>query len=161
MAARRTASHEKPEASMQSTLMNKARKPPVSVPRDLPVIAAVRLMAEQHVGAALILENDRPVGIFTERDLMIKVVLEGRDPRLTRVAEVMTSPVVSVREHAKLDEAVRLMLRRHIRHLPLVDVVGRVQGMLSMRHLVIDEIDELQHSVNGLQAYLGYDGPGA
>jgi CBS domain-containing protein len=160
MAARRTTSPETPEADMLSTLMNKARKPPVSVHRDLTVMAAVHLMADRKVGAALILDNERPVGIFTERDLMIKVVLEGRVPALTRVSEVMSSPVVSVREHAGLDEAVRLMLRRHIRHLPLVDAAGRVQGMLSMRHLVTDEIDELQHSVNGLQAYLGYDGAG-
>jgi CBS domain-containing protein len=145
---------------MESMLMNKARKPPVSVPRELTVMAAVRLMAELHVGATLILEDQRPAGIFTERDLMIKVVLEGRDPKFTRVSEVMTSPVVAIRESADLDTAVRLMLRRHIRHLPLVDRAGRVQGMLSMRHLVADELDELQHSVRGLEAYLGYDGAG-
>jgi CBS domain-containing protein len=145
---------------MESMLINKARKPPVSVVRELTVMEAVRLMAERHVGAVLILDDHRPAGIFTERDLMIKVVLEGRDPCRARVADVMTSPVVTVREHTGLDEAVRVMLRRHIRHLPLVDRDGRVQGMLSMRHLVADKLDELQHSVRGLEAYLGYDGAG-
>jgi CBS domain-containing protein len=145
---------------MQNMLVNKAKKPPVSVPREVTVMAAVRLMADRRVGAVLVLEDERPAGIFTERDLMLKVVLEDRDPRLTTVAEVMTSPVVSVREHADLDTAVRLMLRRHIRHLPLVDARGKVRGMLTMRHLVTDELDELQHSVRGLQAYLGYDGAG-
>jgi CBS domain-containing protein len=140
--------------------MNKARKPPVSVARDLSVMDAVRVMAEVRVGAVLVLDDGRPAGIFTERDLMIKVVLEGRAPERTRIAEVMSSPVVHIRENASLDEAVRLMLKRHIRHLPLVDAEGVVQGMLSMRHLVTDEIDELEHSVRGLEAYLGYDGAG-
>jgi CBS domain-containing protein len=117
-------------------------------------------MAEKHVGAMLVLDDGRPAGIFTERDLMMKVVLERRDPDRTRIADVMTSPVLPVREDADLDEAVRLMLERHIRHLPLVDGQGMAQGMLSMHHLVTDEIDELKHSVRGLEAYAGYDGDG-
>jgi CBS domain-containing protein len=87
-------------------------------------------------------------------------VLEGRDPQRTRIADVMTSPVVAIREHHDLDGVVRMMLRRHIRHAPLVDRDGRVRGMLSMRQLVADELDELQHSVRGFEAYLGYDGAG-
>ncbi len=145
---------------MDSVLMNKARKPPISISRHVTVMVAIRLMADRHVGALLVLDDGRPAGIFTERDLMIKVVLESRDPGRTSIGEVMSSPVVPIREQAKLDEAVRLMLRRHIRHLPLVDGEGRVQGMLSMRHLVRDEIDELKHSVKGLEAYLGYGGEG-
>jgi CBS domain-containing protein len=115
-------------------------------------------MAALRVGALLVLEGERPAAIFTERDLMIKIVLAGRDPERTRVEEVMTSPVVTIHEEAEVDAAVRLMLRAHIRHLPLVDGEGAVQGMLSMRHLVGDEIDELRHSVTVLEAYLGYDG---
>jgi CBS domain-containing protein len=145
---------------MESVLMNKARKPPISASRELTVMAAVRLMATQHVGAVLVLDDGRPAGIFTERDLMIKVVLENRDPGRTPIGAVMSSPVVPIREHASLDEAISLMLLRHIRHLPLVDGEGKVQGMLSMRHLVTDEIDELQSSVRGLEAYVGYDGAG-
>jgi CBS domain-containing protein len=145
---------------MDSVLMKKARKPPVSVSRELTVSAAVRVMAEQRVGAVLVLDEGRAAGIFTERDLMIKVVLQNCDPGRTSIAEVMTSPVVPIRDNANLEDAVRLMLQRHIRHLPLIDGEGKVQGMLSMRHLVSDEIDELQHSVRGLEAYLGYDGAG-
>ena len=145
---------------MGSVLMNKARKPPISVSRELTVMAAVRLMASQHIGAVLVLDEGRPAGIFTERDIMIKVVLEHRDPGRTPIAAVMSSPVVPIGEHASLDEAVRLMLLHHIRHLPLVDGEGKAQGMLSMRRLVTDEIDELQNSVRGLEAFAGYDGAG-
>jgi CBS domain-containing protein len=143
-----------------TVLMNKARHPPVSISRELTVVDAVRLMANQRVAAVLVLDDGSPAGIFTERDLMMKVVLEGRDPGRTRIVEVMTSPVVQIHEHAGLDEAVRLMLRRRIRHLPLVNDEGKVRGMLSMRHLVADELDELEHSVRGLESYLGYDGAG-
>jgi CBS domain-containing protein len=145
---------------MRSVLKNKARKPPITISRDATVIEAVRLMAERRVGAVLLLDDGRPAGIFTERDLMIKVVLEGLDPARTPVAVVMTSPVLTIDEDGDLDQAVHLMLHRHIRHLPLVDGEGTVRGVLSMRHLVGDEIDELKHSVRGLEAYVGYDGAG-
>lgn len=71
--------------------MNKARKPPVSVSRERTVIAAVRLTAEQRVGVALVLDDGRPAGIFTERDLMTKVLLHSRDPGRTSIGEVMSA----------------------------------------------------------------------
>jgi CBS domain-containing protein len=143
-----------------SVLLAKARRPPVSVPRDLTVMAALRTMVDQRVGAVLVLDDGRPRGIFTERDLMIKVTLAGRAPERVLVGDVMTSPVLHIREDASLDDAVHLTLKRRIGHLPVVDHQGRVQGMLSMRHVVEDEIDELKHSVDGLEAYFGYDGAG-
>ncbi len=143
---------------MSSALIKKAKKPPISIRRDQTVIDAVRTMAEMRVGAVLVLDDGWPAGIFTERDIMIKVVLEGRDPDRTLIADVMTSPVLSVHESASPQEAVRLMMSRHIRHLPLVDDRGVVQGVLSMRHLVGDELDELQTSVRSLENYAGYDG---
>lgn len=145
---------------MGNVLSNKASRPPISVSRTMTVMGAVRLMADKKVGAVLVLEDGCAAGIFTERDLMLKVVLKGLDPERTLIADVLTSPVVPIREDADLDEAVRLMLKKHIRHLPMVDAAGKVQGMLSMRHLVEDEIDELKHSVKGLEAYAGYDGAG-
>jgi CBS domain-containing protein len=145
---------------MGSVLLNKASQPPISVSREVTVQEAVRIMVEKKVGAVLILEERRPAGIFTERDLMVKVVAAGRDPKGTRVAEVMTSPVIPIQLDEDIDDAVRLMVQRHIRHLPLVDREGRALGMLSIRHLMEEEIDELKHSVDGLAAYAGYDGGG-
>jgi CBS domain-containing protein len=145
---------------MGSVLSNKASRPPISVPRTMTVSAAVRLMADKRIGAVLVLEEGRAAGIFTERDLMIKVVLKGLDPERTALADVLTTPVIPIREDAGLDEAVHIMLSKHIRHLPLVDHDGKVQGMLSMRNLVAAEIDELKQSVRGLEAYVGYDGAG-
>ena len=141
-----------------SVLMNKASKPVFGVPREITVFDAVRLMVDKRVGAALIIDDQRPAGIFTERDLMTKVVAQGKDPAKVRVGEVMTSPVVPVRVDADVDDALHLMLSRHIRHLPLVDLEGKVVGMLSIRNLMEDQIDSLRNEVSGLAAYAGYDG---
>jgi CBS domain-containing protein len=143
---------------MSSVLLNKASKPPFGVPREITVLDAVRLMTDKRVGAALIIDDGRPAGIFTERDLMTKVVAQGKDPARVRVGEVMTSPVVPVRVDADVDDALHLMLQRHIRHLPLVDLEGKVVGMLSIRNLMEDQIDSLRNEVSGLAAYAGYDG---
>jgi CBS domain-containing protein len=165
MHGRRSMIHSRPEdtssgATTDGVLLKKARKPPISVPHDLTVMAAVHMMVDRHVGALLVLEDGRPAGIFTERDLMIKVTLAGRAPERVLVRDVMTSPVLHIHEDASLEEAVELTLERRIDHLPVVDRHGRVQGMLSMRHVVEDAIDELKHSVSGLEAYVGYDGAG-
>jgi CBS domain-containing protein len=145
---------------MGSVLFNKASKPAFSVPREITVLDAVRLMVDKRVGAALIADDGRPAGIFTERDLMNKVVAQGKDPARVRVGEVMTSPVIPVRVDADVEDALQIMLERHIRHLPLVDPEGKVLGMLSIRNLMADQIDSLRHEVSGLAAYAGYDGGG-
>lgn len=145
---------------MNSVLYNKASKPAFCVPREITVLDAVRLMVDKRIGAALIADDGRPAGIFTERDLMNKVVAQGKDPARVRVGEVMTSPVIPVLADADVDDAVHLMLDRHIRHLPVVDREGKVVGMLSIRNLMQDQIDSLRHEVSGLAAYAGYDGGG-
>ena len=130
------------------------------VSRDSTVMDAIRLMAEKRIGAVLVLQEERPLGIFTERDLMLKVVLEKLDPEKTTIGDVMTTPVVPVAEDADITHALGLMLDAHIRHLPLVDREGRVKGMLSMRHLMREQIERLEQQVGALANYLGQDGPG-
>jgi CBS domain-containing protein len=106
----------------------------VSVKPDATVMEAARLMRENRVGSVLVMEAGRLLGIITERDLAYRVVAEGRGPE-TRVSEVMTRDVVTIRESATLAEAARLMLGLGIRHLPVVDEQGRVVGVLSLRDL--------------------------
>jgi len=138
----------------------KRAKPAVCVAKDVSVMEAIQVMADKRVGAVLVIQEGRPLGIFTERDLMLKVVLKKRDPATTKVADVMTAPVVPVAPDAELTHALGLMLEGHIRHLPVVDREGRVQGMLSMRHLVHERIERLENAVDSLANYLGQDGPG-
>ncbi len=140
---------------MESVLLRLARKPPVTVRRDATVVEAVLVMLEHRVGAALILEDGRAVGMFTERDIMAKVVAERRDPASTKVSAVMTSPVHTIPAEAEPAAALELMLDKHIRHLPLVDIQRRVVGILSMRYLMRHQIDRLRDRAQSLENYLG------
>jgi CBS domain-containing protein len=143
---------------MPSILLKMAQKPAVSIARDATVMAAIRLMFEKRVGAAIVLERGRPAGIFTERDVMAKVVLNKLNPETTPVAEVMTSPVVPIHVDASVSDALRVMIDRHIRHLPIVDQDAAVLGMLSMRHLMRERIDRLEQQVGALENYIGIEG---
>jgi len=143
---------------MDSVLLRLARRPPVTIRRDATVLEAVRMMLDNQVGAALILEDGRAVGMFSERDLMGKVVAERLDPATTKVSAVMTSPVHTIPVEADPAAALELMLDKHIRHLPLVDVQRRVEGILSMRYLMRHQIDRLQDRARSLENYLGSEG---
>ena len=141
-----------------SSLLNKANRPAVSVAKTATVIDAVNVMVEHKVGAAIVLENGKPIGIFSERDVMTRVLSRKLDPATTPVSEVMTSPVVPISSNADPLEAIQLMREKHIRHLPVVDGEGKVVGMLSIRHLLHEEAESLRSQAIGLQNYAGYDG---
>lgn len=92
---------------------------------------AVREMNEKGVGALLVLVEDYPVGIFTERDVLRRVVDEGRNPQATRVADVMTTDVLVVEPTTPVEQVMATMTERRIRHLPVVDA-GELVGMISI-----------------------------
>jgi CBS domain-containing protein len=121
---------------------------------------AVRIMDRESIGAVAVIESDILMGIFSERDLMLRVVSERRDPERTLVEEVMTSPVETIHRDCPADEALKLMLEKHIRHLPIVDRNGSLAGMISMRSLLHDKIEELTDQLDSLEAYFTADGVG-
>jgi CBS domain-containing protein len=135
-------------------------KPVVSVGKNATVLDAVRAMADGNVGATVVLDGDVLLGVFTERDVVKRVVLKGLPSPTTPVAEVMTKSVVTVREDADRSSVLRLMAHHHIRHLPVVDAEGRVRSMLSMRQLLRAEVQDLQQTVWELLAETAIDGPG-
>jgi CBS domain-containing protein len=105
---------------------------------------AIRAMLDRHVGAVAVLdENRRVAGIFTERDVLRRLSISGRAPAETSVREVMTTPV----EMATLDttpgQALATMVERHYRHLPIVDDDGKLLGMLSIRNVLQARVDTL------------------
>src|SRR5262245_20582374 len=101
-------------------------KQPLTVAPDVTLQAAARAMADRNVGAAGVVENDRLVGIITERDVLRRVVAEGRDPLRASVADVMSSPVVSVALHTSVANAATIMRSNHIRHLAVLDAEGKL-----------------------------------
>ena len=116
-------------------LEDKGRETLSVSPQDT-VLAAVRTMCERRVGALLVCEGEaEPIGIFTERDLMKRVILAERDPNATRVSEVMTPKVVAVGPSTSVTEAMAIMTECRCRHLPVVDG-GKVVGLLSIGDLV-------------------------
>src|SRR5262249_26515462 len=102
---------------------------------DALVIEAVRIMTDRRVGALAVIDGRRCVGMFTERDLMRRVVYAGKDPNATRVSEVMTSPVISVPDHTSIAAAADLMREHQFRHLAIVDRRGELHGTVALRHL--------------------------
>jgi CBS domain-containing protein len=132
----------------------------LTVSRTMTVIEAVEHMASAKVGSVVVVDNNRLAGIFSERDVMLRVVLEGRDPKQTKVEEVMTSRVHSISMHTTGDEALRIMAQEHIRHLPVVDEENRVQAIVSMRSLLDEKVKELHQQLDSLEAYITADGIG-
>lgn len=141
-------------------LLSLARTPPVVLSRSTSVSEALRQMLRCDVGAAAVVEDRRAVGIFTERDAVARVLLERREPATTPVGEVMTTPILSVGPSDDPGDARRIMVAKGIRHLPVVGSNAEVLGMLSLRDLMADEIDVLEHQVDGLVAFESADGIG-
>lgn len=141
-------------------LLGLARTPPVVLSRSTSVSEALRQMLRCDVGAAAVIDDQRAVGIFTERDAVARVLLEGREPATTPVGDVMTTPILSVGPSDDPRDARRIMVAKGIRHLPVVGSNAEVLGMLSLRDLMADEIDDLEHQVEALVALESADGIG-
>lgn len=105
-----------------------------SIGKEAPVSSAVARMTEHNVGSLCIIDGERLIGIFTERDLLARVVAVGRDPERTLVEQVMTPDPVCIAADATVAEALQLLDSRDIRHLPVVED-DRLIGMISLRDL--------------------------
>lgn len=125
----------------------------IAIGPDAPVIDAIRLMAERGIGAVLVMDGPRLVGILSERDYARKVVLMGRASTTTRVREIMTSTVVTATPGQSVDDAMRLMTTHRIRHLPVARD-GRVLGIVSIGDLVKSVIEDQRHVIEDLQHYI-------
>ena len=141
-------------------LLTLARVPPLIVEPDISVMEAVGAMARDRVGAVVVVTAGRLQGIFTERDVMLRVVQQSRDPRATLVRDVMTADVRTVIDASTSEEAIEIMLTEHLRHLPVLGKDGKVLGLLSIRALLEDRVQDLSREVSSLEQYLGNDGPG-
>ncbi|NUO82300.1 CBS domain-containing protein [candidate division KSB1 bacterium] len=141
-------------------LIKIADVPPTTVSPATTVLDAVHAMMQNRVGAVAVVDKERLAGIFTERDVMIKIVAPKRSPEATLISEVMTKGVESVTTNTTAPEALRLMLQRHIRHLPITDQEGKILGMLSIRNLLRHQNEYLARELKGLEAYLTADGVG-
>jgi signal-transduction protein with cAMP-binding, CBS, and nucleotidyltransferase domain len=151
-----TAGHAKPQDRKVSTVSDILGETPAEVVRidgGAKVFDAVKAMVEADIGAVLVTEGGRPVGIFTERDYLRRIAVEGRTSHETLVREVMSAPVIYVTPETPVDETMALMSNKRIRHLPVVrdsDVIG----MLSIRDLVDFRSKEQSFQIQYLTDYI-------
>ena len=125
----------------------------VSVSREAPVLEAIRVMAEHHIGAVLVMDGGQLIGIASERDYARKVILQGRSSHDTPVATIMSSPVVCVTPQDTIAECMGIMTEKHIRHLPVIDG-EQVVGVISIGDLVKETIEEQKQEISLLQQYI-------
>ncbi len=125
------------------------------------VADAIRSMLTHHVGAVAVVDGERRVaGIFSERDVLRKLALSGRDPEATPVRDLMTKEVEMATAETGPGEALATMVERHFRHLPIVDGDGRLLGMLSIRNVLEWHVEDLRRELDALEQYVSNDGPG-
>ena len=125
----------------------------VSVAPDAKVIDALRVMADREIGAVLVVDHDRLVGIMSERDYARKVILKGKSSQETYVREIMTERVIYVRPQQTVPECMALMTNKRVRHLPVLDG-DQLVGVLSLGDLVKETISEQEFIIQQLENYI-------
>jgi len=124
-----------------------------SVKSDDTVFEALKIMADKHLGALLVIDDEQLVGIISERDYARKVILRGRFSHATAVSEIMSTKVVCAQLDQGVDECMALMTDKRVRHLPVLDE-GKVVGVISMGDLVKAVIAEQQFVIEQLEHYI-------
>jgi CBS domain-containing protein len=131
------------------------KRPPVNwslSPQDT-VFDALQTLANHNVGALMVLDNGKLVGVFSERDYTRKIALAGKSSKDTKVQDIMTSNVISVSPSVRTRDCLALMSQKKIRHMPIVDG-DKVLGMISIRDIMDDIIADHELTINQLQHYI-------
>lgn len=139
--------------TVQHILDKKRGMPVASVAVDESVLDAARIMNERRIGALVVTDEELVVGVFTERDVMNRVVATERMPRQTLVRDVMTTPIAVCRTDTTLGECRSVMKSRRIRHLPVVEE-GRLLGIISIGDILEDEWEEQDQTIHLMYEYM-------
>lgn len=125
----------------------------ISVSSTDTVLKALQVMAEARIGAVLVTEGGKIVGIYTERDYLRRGELEGRAAKDTLIKDVMTPKMVTVKKETTVDECVALMKQYEIRHLPVVEE-NQLIGIVSMRDVLVAALEDRESEIRGLENYI-------
>ena len=139
--------------TVRKILEEKAEAKIYTVPSTATVFEALQVMCEGNTGAVLVTEDEKIVGIFTERDYAREGEVKGRAAKETAVSDVMTKQMVLIKPETTLDECVELMGRYHVRHLPIVEN-ERVVGVVSIRRLAESLLEQKQGTIVELENYI-------
>ncbi|MFF5383596.1 CBS domain-containing protein [Pedobacter suwonensis] len=125
----------------------------ISVPENISVLDALKVMTEKNISAVLVMEDEQLRGIFTERDYARKIILQGKSSRDTLIKEVMTANPITIRLSDSIDHCMELMTDKHIRHLPVVEN-DEVKGMVSIGDVVKFIIADQKQTISQLESYI-------
>ena len=139
--------------TLQQVLNDKKHKEVISIAPNRPVYDALVILAEYKIGALTVMDGDKLVGIFSERDYAREVILQGRSSKTTQISEVMTAKVITGSPTDLTESAMSMMIEKRIRHLPVVDG-EKVIGMLSLGDLVKETIAYQQRLIKELESYI-------
>ena len=124
-----------------------------SITPDATVYSALEQLFEKNISALLVMEGEKPLGIFTERDYARKVVLKGKSSKATLIKEIMTSELITVEEDCSIEDAMRIMTNKHIRHLPVM-AENKLAGIISIGDVVKQLLQEQQFIINNMENYI-------
>jgi len=136
-----------------SHLLDRKGRAMYSIEPEDPVLEAIQLMADHHIGALLVMKGEALVGIVSERDYARKVILMGRSSAETPVWQIMSSPVLTVSLRHSVQECMELMTEHRVRHLPVVES-ERVVGIVSIGDLVKAVIEDQRETIEQLESYI-------
>ena len=136
-----------------SQFLEQSKRPVYSVGPNATVREALEIMAQQNIGALLILDDQSLAGIFSERDYARKVVLKGKSSSDAKVSEIMTSKVITINTQHTIDQCMQIMTDNHIRHLPIVNGL-QVMGLISIGDVVREMIAHQKSMIEQLQSYI-------
>lgn len=123
---------------------------------DITVHDCIMQMVEHNIGSILVMEDDKLVGIFSERDVLKRVLAEQLDPASTAVADVMTKGVITITPDTKVEEAMLIMTDRRCRHLPVVDN-DKLVGLISIGDITRYIVEDQENAINDLMGYISGD----
>jgi len=127
----------------------------VTVDSRTSVLDAARVMSARHIGAVPVVDGERLVGIFTERDVMARIVAEAREPRATLIADVMSTDLVVTEINETFEACLARMQQARVRHILVLDN-GRLAGIVSLRDLMAADLDDKDEAISLLNAYVHY-----
>lgn len=139
--------------TLLQVLSDKKHKEIISIAPNRPVFDALVILAEYKIGALAVMEGDKLVGIFSERDYAREVILQGRSSKTTQIYEVMTAKVITGKPDDMVDKTLNLMSEKRFRHLPVLDG-DKMIGMLSIGDLVKETIAYQQRLIEELESYI-------
>ncbi|PWS29909.1 CBS domain-containing protein [Pedobacter paludis] len=125
----------------------------ISVAENVSVLDALKVMTDKNISAVLVMENEKLLGIFTERDYARKIILQGKSSKDTLINEVMTANLITISLRDTIDYCMELMTEKHIRHLPIVEN-NEVKGMVSIGDVVKFIIADQKQTISQLESYI-------